>query len=637
MNGLRPVVVSSVLGALAGAAALVFAYAARPAIVLDMDTELSALARGFYPVERAPGGLTFAWTRERAELHLPGLDRRSPWVVTVRVRGARPDPALLPELRLAVDDTVVSATQTTNAFVEVTADVPASVENDRGVVLSLIVSSTFVPGPDDPRSLGVMVDEVRVAPASDAVVLPPRRALGAAMLSAGAFGGALATIGLTNIVSVGVAVVVALAQAVVMSGGLGPYEPYGGDMAWFAFAITLLLVAGVWIAERVTARRFRNTARFAVAFSAVVLFLELATLLHPSLPAGDALGQAQRFGWVLDGRYYFTSVAPGGYQFPDAIALYLVAAPFTLVVHGLPAHVDLLRTVVAVADALAGLLVYLMIVRASGDRLAGAIACGLFHLVPLNFQVQVAGTLTNAFAQSAFLVTLALVALGTVRAGSRRGLAIGVAAATVAALGHISTFAILVPVLAIVAVLFATIGGPVLRGSARTVAWLAVATLVLAVTLYYAHLLDAAREPFARITGELGRPVAESDPGGRSLGARLAVVPHHLLTYYGLPVLALAAAGTTWIVRRQQRDRLSLVLLAWALGCGAFLVLGVLTPVDMRPYLAFFPALAVLGGIGAAWMWRRGGAAQAAAGALLAWVVTRGVWEWLRPLAGWEY
>jgi hypothetical protein len=539
----------------------------------------------------------------------------------------------LPEFRLAVDGVEVIAIQTSNAFVEVTAEVPPSLDADRGVVITLLSSATFVPGPRDARSLGVMVDEIRVVPAGDAVALPPRRALGSALLSSGAMGGALAAIGLTPIASVAGAVAVAVGQAVVVSRGLGPYEGYGGDLAWFAFAIAVVLVVGVTIAERVQGRPFRNTARFAVAFSAVALLLELTVLLHPSLPAGHALAHAQRFEVVLAGRDDFTAAAPGG-GLPHGIALHLAAAPFTVVVHGLPAHVDLLRTYVAVASALAGLLLYLMIVRATGDRLAGAIACGLYHLIPLSLQVQATGHLTSAFGQSALLATLALVALGTVRERSRRGLAVGVAAATVAALAHVATFALLVPVLALVAVAFAAVGGRVLRGSARSVAWLALAALVLGVGLYYAHVFGPWGEQLARIAGEMGRL---DGAGGRTIGGRLAAVPHDLAGGYGVPVLALAAAGVTWLVRRQQRDRLTLVLLAWALGCGVFLVLGILTPLDLRPYLAFFPALALLGGIGAAWLWRTGGASQAAAAVLLAWTVARGVWEWLRPVMGWGW
>lgn len=196
MTRAHTIAVSTVLGALAGAAALVLACAAQPVIVLDMDGEPSTLARGFYPVERAPGGLTFAWTTARAELRLPGLDRRAPWVAVVRLRGARPDPAQLPDVQLAADGVVLRTVRTTNDFQDVTIEIPARL-GDRGLVLGVIPSSTFVPGPGDARALGVMVDEMRVSPAAGTVALPPRRALGSATIAAGTFGAALAAIGVT--------------------------------------------------------------------------------------------------------------------------------------------------------------------------------------------------------------------------------------------------------------------------------------------------------------------------------------------------------------------------------------------------------------------------------------------------------
>lgn len=632
----RRMVVTAVLGALAGAAALVLLYAFKPGVVLDMATDLPPVARGFYPIERAPDGLTFAWTRDRAELHLPGLDRRSPWNVRVRFRGARPHPEPQPEVRLAIDGRVDARCAASNRWEEISVTIPPSA-SDRGVVLTLIVSSTFVPGPADARALGVVVDEIRVAPATDTVALPPRRTIGGAMISAGLFGLAVAAIGLTTVSAVGVAMVVALGQAAVMTRGMGPYLPYGGNLAWWAFVVSCLLVAAVFTIERGSGRRFRNTARFAAVFAAAALYLELAVLLHPSMPIGDGLFHAHRFEWVLSGRLFFTSVAPGSYQFPYAIGLYAAAAPFALVVHGLPAYVDLLRTIVAVAATLAGLLVYLMIVRASGDRLGAAIAAALVHLVPMHFQVQVTGNLTNGFAQSLFLVTVALVALGVARERHRRGLAVTAVVALATALSHTSAFAILVVALVLVALAFRWRGGPVLGGSWRGIAAVAAFATTAAVILYYAHFLDTYREQFSRIGLELGRPAAESDPGGRSAWDRLVLVPHNLLTYYGAPVLALAAAGASWFWQQPRPTRLSLTLAGWAAGCFAFLVLGVVTPVDMRYYLAFYPAMAVLAGVGASWLWRAGTASRAASGALMGLAVIRAVWEWLRPLAGWQY
>jgi Ca2+/Na+ antiporter len=627
-------VVAAVLGAFAGAAALVLFYAFKPGVVLDMGTDLPPVARGFYPIERAPDGLTFAWTRDRAELHLPGLDRRSPWTATVRFRGARPAGVRQPEVWLAVDGRIDGRRDASNAWEELSVTVPASTANDRGVLLTLQASSTFVPGPGDPRQLGVVVDEIRLVPATSVVALPPRRTIGGAMISAGLFGLAVAAIGLTTVSAVAASVVVALGQGAAMARGLGPYLPYGGDLAWWALAIASLLVLSVLAIERGARLRFRNTARFAAIFAAAALYLELAVLLHPSMPIGDGLFHAHRFEWVLSGRYFFTSVAPGGYQFPYAIGLYVAAAPFAAVVHGVAAYVDLLRTMVAVAATLAGLLAYPIVVRAYGDRLAAAIAAALVHLVPMHFQVQVTGNLTNAFGQSLFFVTLALVALGVVRERHLRGTMVAAAVALGAALSHTSTFAILVATLLLAAAVFLWRGGPQLRGSWRAIATVAACAAVAAIAVYYAHFLDTYREQFSRIGGELGRPAAESDPGGRSLTDRMALVPYNLLTYYGAPVIALAMAGGAWLWRQPRHTRLSLTLAGWAGACVVFLGLGVLTPVDLRYYLAFSPALAILAGLGASWLWQGGAAGRAMAGTLLALAVARAVWEWLRPLAG---
>lgn len=635
MTTIRRMVVAAVLGALAGATALVFFYAIKPGVVLDMATDLPSIARGFYPIEKDPKGLTFAWTRDRAELALPGLDRRSPWTATVRFRGGRADPATLPDVQLAVDGEARATMRATNVFQDISIEIPPSA-GDRGTVLTLTVSSTFVPGPGDSRALGVMVDEVTVVPASHAVALVPRRTLGSAMLACGLFGLAFGAIGLTSVPAVGAATLLAIGQAAAMVRGVGPYMPYGGKMAWFALGIVAVMVTAVLLAERLGGRRLRNTARFAAAFSAAALYLKLLVFLHPSMPIGDAVFQAHRFEWVLGGRYYFTSIAPGGYQFPYAIGLYLFAAPFTLFGHSLPFLVALLRIVVASADTLAGLLAYLMVLRATGDRVSGAIAVALFHLVPLNMAVQTTGNLTNAFGQSLFLVALALVSLGVVRQRAPRGVAIATLVTLAAAVSHTSTFAIAIPVLLLAALAFALRGHDVLRASARPIAVVALAAAAIAVAVYYAHFWETYRDQFARITGELARPAAESDPGGRTVAGRAGMVPYYLRIFYGTPVVALAAAGATWFRKRRQQDRLSLTLTGWSAGCAAFLVLGVVTPVDMRYYLAYFPAVAMLAAIGASWLWRGGAIHRALAVGLLAWAVLIGVAEWLRPLTGWS-
>ena len=132
----------------------------------------------------------------------------------------------------------------------------------------------------------------------------------------------------------------------------------------------------------------RNTARFALAFSAAALLLKLLVLLHPDMPIGDALFQAHRFQEVLAGHLYFTSIAPGQLPVPlraGSLRRRRRRSP-AWCARG-TADMTLLRDRAAPPMRSPALLLYGMIVRARGDRLAGACAVALYHLIPLDFGV----------------------------------------------------------------------------------------------------------------------------------------------------------------------------------------------------------------------------------------------------------
>ena len=80
----------SAVGAVtAGALCLiaVMVYANRAHLMIEMDRELPRrIVSGVHPPERA-GDLTFAWTSQRADFRLRGLNRRSPWTCVVVARG----------------------------------------------------------------------------------------------------------------------------------------------------------------------------------------------------------------------------------------------------------------------------------------------------------------------------------------------------------------------------------------------------------------------------------------------------------------------------------------------------------------------------------------------------------------------
>jgi hypothetical protein len=618
---------AAAIAAMAGIVVAQAFYLWRPSTVIEFDRPSPrSILRGFFPEERAPDGLTFAWTRQRAELRLPGLDRRVRWQVRVRLRGARPDEATLPEVVLLVDGRPAGSIRTTNVFDDLVAEAgPAP--GASGLSIGLHVSNTFRPGPQDARDLGVTVDRLAVAPQDAAFVRAPSPLLAAVALAAAVAAVGLAGLGFRASSSVGFAALVAAGASAALTSGVASYliAP-----AWVgAVALPMLVPLPVaWVAAAIRRAPLAAATRVALAISGVALFLKLLVLWHPNAPVGDALFQAHRFQWVLEGRYLFTSVAPGGYQFPYGIALYLTALPLAADpadAHGL---MLLLRGVVAAADAIAALVLALAVARASRDDLAAILALVLYHLIPLDMQVQLVANLTNMFGQALFVVTLALIAAGWVSRGAGWRLLVVLGTTTWAMLAHLSTFAILAVVLLLLAISWAVSGRTERRAAALRLAVVAGAAAAIAIAAYYGHFADTYRAVFTRVSTELAQPIERSDPGGRSLADRLAYVPYVFTISLGWPALLLGCAGAVRLWRHEA-GLLGSTLAAWSLGCAIFLAGGVLTPIDMRHYLAWFPALAVLAALGASSAWRSGVPARIAAAVLLAWAGWLGLAQWL--------
>jgi len=375
----------------------------------------------------------------------------------------------------------------------------------------------------------------------------------------------------------------------------------------------------VSLTQRWMGQRLRNTARFAVAFSVAVLYLELLVLLHPTMPVEDVLFQAHRFEWVRAGRYFFTEFTPGGYVFPYAIGLYVAALPFASLVHGTTGYMVLVRTVTAVADAAAGVLLYPMITRQTGDRLAGAIAVALFHLVPINFYLQRVGNLTSAFAQSLLFACVALIVLGFATPGRYGRIALLTVIAFTAMVSHANTIVMLVLVLAAIALTLWRFGRDNAPAGAGPVVLIVTAiAAAAAITLYYRRFGTIALAPLL------------PEGGHGSIASRFAAVPAQVMASYGWPVIALAMLGG--IVIRHRRDRLTLTTWAWLATAGVIMLLHVLLAIELPFDLAAFPAIALLAALGASWLWRLGWEGQAVSILLLLASVAVGIRNWVAPL-----
>jgi hypothetical protein len=627
-------VAAAALGALTGAACLLLVYGLRPVLEMDLAVSPPAEVTGLYLTERDPAsGLTFAWTGEVLTIRLPGLDRHVPWHLEARARASRPDPTANPELAIFADGSHIVTVPTSSDFADIQLAIPA--RPDRlGLTISMRSSKTMVPGPHDPRALGVMVDWIRIRP--EGIVMPPRKALAAAAVVPAIAALALALLGATAVSAAAAATGIGALLACVLARGFGPYSDYPvtvGNLAAWVWGVTL--VVGL-IALAVRRRPFSSRALFVAGFSAAAALLKLAVLLHPDMPVGDAMFHAHRFHDVLSGKLYFTSIAPGNYSFPYAPGLYVLALPFADLVRRGAADMALLRAIVVAVDAAAALLLYLALARAARWqtdavririlRTAAVCAVVFYHLVPLDYRIVTVGNLTNAFAQS--MATLALALIVGLARDRRASRLCGLLTLTLAAafLSHTGTFAIAAAATAAIAGLFLWRGDARVRASGVAIALALAIAVVAAIVLYYAHFMETYRTEWARISVETA--TAAPDAGGRGIGARLAAVPRNLHIYLGTPVLILAAIGAAAARQRDGANALWLSVAGWLVACAGFLVLGILTPVDMRHYLAAIPGLAIAAGAGAAAWWYAGGRRRLIAAALVMWIIAMGLQTW---------
>jgi hypothetical protein len=351
----------------------------------------------------------------------------------------------------------------------------------------------------------------------------------------------------------------------------------------------------------------------------------------------------------MSGRYYFTQPLPSGVRFPYAIALYVIAMPWTALTHD---YVALLKIVVCVSRALAGLALYPLVARAWNDRAAGALAVLLFHCAPLPFVVIGNANLTYAFGQSVMALTLTAAAAWALAPGRVWQAAGLFALASTAFLSHVGIFPIALAMLAIMAALYWRWGGPPLRASAYRIGAVAVLAAVVSVVSYYGHFADSYRT-LARARAQAGAAAAAPDTPQAAADRRLpsTAVPARIgraaalaEQSFGWAALILAAAGAWRAWRDGRRDRLGLLAAASALAYVGFVGFSVLAPVDpkfqryneefiSRIDYATMPMVAVLAGAGATWLWRSGLAGRVIAAALLLAAAAGGLHAWERWLA----
>jgi len=629
---LQSALVAGVAGAIVGAIAIVVVYQRSPAIRLDMERILPGTVTGMYPPERE-GKRTFAWTGGSVELGFDHVDRRIAWLCRAEAINWRPASAGAADLRAESDGRILLSRVVTGAGEILAFTVPPA-PGRSSLRFSMVVSPTFRPGPQDRRDLGLAFDWIACEPVPGLRPWPSVPIIAQGAAAAAVAGVAIGLVGLPAAVAIVASILVAGAQAVALATGGAPYTLGSPPALSLAVLLAVFCLSPVFVAGRLLGRALSTPARLAIVVSACACYLKLLFLLHPDKSVVDALFHAHRLDWVLAGRFYFTQPSTSATPFPYAIGLYVFSAPWSLLTND---HVTLLRIVVCASEAVAGVLLYPVVVRAWGDRAMGVMAVVLFHLVPLPYVVIGNANLTNAFGQSVALVTMA--AATTWAFASRRFLQLaGLAAlAAFAFLSHVGTFAVLLPTLLTLALLFHAFGGTASWRIARPVLVATIIAVLLALGLYYGHFGDLYRPHLAGVRarvavmlgsgGEAGTP----DAAPASMSAR-ADAPNRRESWlklgvrggldqtrwsFGWPIIVLALAGVWSLAARRRVDRLVLALAAWTAAWLGFLGWSAIRTVEPqfvqdawefigRVELATSPAAVILAACGALWAWRSG-------------------------------
>lgn len=584
-------------------------------------------ARGVYPAELdTASGRSFTWTRTSGKISVPALDRREPRQVLLAVRGipAQQDrPAQT--LTLTVDGVVASRVTLTGEPQSLVVPIPASART--GVSIGFSLSHGFVPGPQDPRELGMIVDRIAIAPAEGRrwPVFTP--AAGRALMLAVLAGVSLTLFGVPGRAGAGLAFLAGAGTALLLAidGAIlgGFYQS-----RLLPLHLAVLVVAGLTAFIRFWwPGSFDAAARIGICIVAVVLLLRAGVFLHPQVTVGDSIFHVHRAELVARGHYLFTSITPRPFfEFPYPPGLYVTAMPAW---DAYPDKLDrarLLRMIVLAVDALATLALFAAVRRYWGAGPA-LIAAGLHQIVPIGLHTVCTSNLTNAFAQSSFTFAVALALWLMDRVPWLVWTLLLAVLAAVAFLSHFSTLATGVPVLLAVAGCFA-IGRREKPGAAAGVAVALALSLLGSYLVYYSHFHEVFRTTAARVLARQGEAEKGSMVAPVSVKARRALraLRHE---YYGVPLTLAALAGSAIAIRRKLRDPLALAVAGWVTVVIAFLGLGIVTPIEMRAALTGQAPIVALAGLALAAVWQRGWPGRLAATLVLLLVAGRGLHDWL--------
>jgi hypothetical protein len=588
--------------------------------------------RGFHrPEVETPGSRHFSWTSRHSEIRVANIDRARPYRLTLRIRAGRgPATEPPPHLMVSIDGAARLRTDTVNERREYRVDVPAS--GSSTLVAAIDVSDTFVPGPGDRRELGVVVEQIGIEPA-DGVWQPTFRVALLLGLVTMVFVSVSLAGGLTPRWAAAVGVVTAAAHVWLLTRDGTFLGSFADRLLNISVGVGLAGGAIAVMRARYPAPRVAPDWSLAAVVTIVAAAMKIAFFTHPNVALADSIFQVHRAQNVVAGEYFFTSITPRPFfEFPYAIALYVAALPLWSWFPGELDRVRLLRGIAIVADALVGLTMYFGLRRAWPDSRAPLAFAALWPFARAPLGALCTSNLTNLFGQGLFGSAMALVAW--MAASGQRSLALVMATTVLMAgayLSHFSTISVGIPLVVAVGILLWITGTAAARRLGVVVLTMALVASSVSYVLYYSHFTSVYQ-------GTINRVLAGDGAGEeRSMTAPVSVKAERswglVRSEFGLPVLVTALAGIAWLIPKR-REPAVVVLGGWGLTWLAFLVLGILTPVQMRANLAAAPLILACASFALDRLANRSNAGFSAASVIGLAIVWHGFTRWMHCLTG---
>jgi len=583
---------------------------------------------GFYGPEVIPEqNRHFAWTTRSAAIVVPRLDRRSPHVMRLRLSAPRPAGMSPPEVAIGVDG-VTAERLTIGREIRDVAIAIAPARRDR-VDVTLTSSNDFVPSNSDTRALALKVEDIAIS-AVDSRLYLSMQSMWLAVATLALYGVIAGALSPSLPLSIGLGAFVGLTHGwllIIDAAFMGPLPDRALTIA-MGGAIVALLTS---LLSVVRPSRFPGWTAAAALVTATTC-VRLAFFAHPAANVGDAVFQVHRAQLVHSGSYYFTSVTPRPFfEFPYAIALYVTSMPLWSAFPSQLDKVHLLRGIAIVADGSVALALYFLAARFWSSHRAGLAAAAIHVSIGTTTLALCTANLTNVFGQGIFGLAVAYLLW---EAGDRRRWWHLVPAGAVLAyafLGHFSTVSIGAPLVGAIGLsLLASADRARRQATIWTLSALLLAGGVSYVT-YYSHFTEVYMRTLARVAVRDGEAPRRSMV--RPVSSKAMDYVKEVRAVFGLPLLIAGVAGIALLIGDRRRDFYSLALAAWLAVTLFFVLLGILSAIEMRANLAAAPLAASLAGYAIAWIAQgrgRLGAALASAATMI--ILGWGVLVWGRCL-----